>query len=299
FFDCHIARTFWLDLGINISQIHFQQNLWLLTLKDLNPPYDHGLYKWIKLLPFALWHLWLNRNHNTHNGKSDIPLSSTVKEKIIEYITHNQSPSNHNATVDIHVKWFPPPIGFYKLNIDGALSKHKKNGGISGVIRDATGKWRMGFHKKSYSHNHTMIELEALLTGLNIAHAYNFSPIEVETDSAEAIELLEKMQPTYSSIVLHCRSILKKLESPVVRHSLRQGNKVADVLSRLGCKLTQTNNPRILLAPPDIVKKKLQADQVGASSIKIVVWSTCNKLARFGNLSVIAGTNSDNVMSST
>ncbi|KAH0644534.1 hypothetical protein KY284_032418 [Solanum tuberosum] len=95
-------------------------------------------------------------------------------------------------------------------------------------------------------------------------------------DSVEAIKLLENMHPTYRSIILHCRSILKKLGNLVVRHSLRQGNKVADILSRLGCKLTHTNNPCILLSPPDIFKKKLKEDRDEVTSSKIVVQSTCN-----------------------
>lgn len=90
---------------------------------------------------------------------------------------------------------------------------------------------------------------------------------------------------------------MKKLGSPLVRHSLRQGNKVAHVLYRLGCKLTQTDNLRILLSPLDIVKKKLQADQLGASSSKIVLWSIYNNVARYDNLSVIESTNSYNIMS--
>ncbi|KAH0641835.1 hypothetical protein KY290_033455 [Solanum tuberosum] len=244
FFDCHIARNFQLDLGVNISQVSFQQDHGILTLKDLNPSHDQSSYQWIDLMPFALWQLWLNKNHNTHNGKSDLPLTSMVKNKTIEYITDNHSPGNHNAMVDIHVKWFPPPIGSYKLNTNGAFSKHKRKGGIVGVIRDVTGNWILGFHKRSSSHNHTMTELEALLNGLNITHSYNLMPIEIKMDSIEAIKLLENMHPTYHSIILHCRSILKKLGNPMVRHSLRQGNKVADILSRLGCKLTHTNQWR-------------------------------------------------------
>ncbi|KAG5618988.1 hypothetical protein H5410_018812 [Solanum commersonii] len=66
---------------------------------------------------------------------------------------------------------------------------------------------------------------------------------------------------------------------------VRQGNKVANLLSRLGFKLIHTTNSLILRTPPDVTKKKQKADQDGVSSSKIVVWSIRNKLARFDNIS--------------
>lgn len=60
----------------------------------------------------------------------------------------------------------------------------------------------MGFHKRSNSHYHIMTELEALLTGLIIAHSYNLTPIEIETNSVEVIQLLKNMQPPDCSIIL-------------------------------------------------------------------------------------------------
>lgn len=47
-----------------------------------------------------------------------------------------------------------------------------------------------------------MTELEALLTGLIIAHSYNLTPIEIETNSVEVIQLLKNMQPPDCSIIL-------------------------------------------------------------------------------------------------
>ncbi|KAG5615898.1 hypothetical protein H5410_015722 [Solanum commersonii] len=111
-----------------------------------------------------------------------------------------------------------------------------------------------------------MTELEALLNGLNIGHTYNLMPIENEINSIETMELLENIHLTYGSTLLSCRSTLKKLGNLVVCHSFRQGNKVDNILSRLGCKLTQTNNSLILLTLPDIAKKKLKANQDGVSS---------------------------------
>ncbi|XP_055827571.1 uncharacterized protein LOC129895823 [Solanum dulcamara] len=123
----------------------------------------------------------------------------------------------------------PPSWSLYKLNPDDSFSKHKGELGIGGLIRDDSRTWILGFYKRSYSLYYTLTELEALYEGLNIAQTHKLT--------------------------------LKKLGNPVVRHSFRQANKVADVLSRFGAELTMTNNPLILLTPTDKAKEKLKADQ--------------------------------------
>ena len=36
--------------------------------------------------------------------------------------------------------WFPPPLGSFKLNVDGGAFGNLGNAGLGGVIRDGTGK---------------------------------------------------------------------------------------------------------------------------------------------------------------
>ncbi|KAK4714100.1 hypothetical protein R3W88_020007 [Solanum pinnatisectum] len=151
----------------------------------------------------------------------------------------------------------------------------------------------VGFHKRIQCQSHTISEIEALLNGLQIAYAHNLLPLEVETDSLEILQLLGNSPPAYTSIIMSCRSMLKKLGNPTVRHNFREANMVADVLSKIGAKLTMTNQPYILLSPPDAVKDYLTADLGGVLSNKLILWSTLNKLAPFGNLSVLNSTSTD------
>ena len=41
------------------------------------------------------------------------------------------------------VKWVKPPLGWFKLNIDGSSNQHR--GLARGVIGDAFGNWVVGF----------------------------------------------------------------------------------------------------------------------------------------------------------
>lgn len=67
--------------------------------------------------------------------------------------------TNHPTTT-IHVKWAPPTMGTYKLNIDGAIKK--SNRGLGGVFRDHRGNWVIGFTEKKPLTNSILAELQAL-----------------------------------------------------------------------------------------------------------------------------------------
>lgn len=59
-------------------------------------------------------------------------------------------------------------------------------------------------------------------------------------------------------------------------------------MSKLGIKLTPSNQATILSAPPDHAMSLVKDDQQRAISTKLVLRTTCNKLAGFGNLTVLA-----------
>lgn len=57
----------------------------------------------------------------------------------------------------------------------------------------------------------------------------------------------------------------------MVRHSFRQGNKVADIFFRLGFKLIITSNSVIIRSPSNVVKDILKTDQDKVPSAKVIV----------------------------
>ena len=58
-------------------------------------------------------------------------------------------------------------------------------------------------------------------------------------------------------------------------------------MSKLGTKLTPSNQATILPAPPDHIVSLVKDDQRGAIYTKLVLRITCNKLASFGELAVM------------
>ena len=69
-------------------------------------------------------------------------------------------------------------------------------------------------------------------------------------------------------------------------------------MSRPCTKLTPSDQATILSAPPDHTMSLVKDDQQRAISNKLVLRTTCNKLAGFGNLTVLAnyGNNAEKEM---
>ena len=122
-------------------------------------------------------------------------------------------------------------------------------------------------------------EIKVLLGGLKLVVDCSIVPTEIELDSIEAIEALENSQPIYMRKINHSRLLMKRLGNPPIRHSFRKANKVADFLSGPGTKLSPSDQATILSAPPDHTMSLVKDDQQRAIYTKLVLRTTCNKLA--------------------
>ncbi|KAK6775850.1 hypothetical protein RDI58_026851 [Solanum bulbocastanum] len=98
-----------------------------------------NLSSWPDFFPFALWSLWINRNHNTFNNKSSLLLPSVVKNKTLESCCYSNHAQNPQASDLMSIKWSPPTTRTFKLNTNGSFSKDRSKGGTGGVIRDHNG----------------------------------------------------------------------------------------------------------------------------------------------------------------
>lgn len=141
---------------------------------------SNHLVRWNILFPFAMWHIWINRNHNVFNKTLKQVSSSKVIARTIEltYATNTLSGGN-NSTNIINIKWNPPPRGTFKLNIDVSFNNLHHYGGIGGVIRDERGNWKIGFRHKLVGLNPTHMELLSLTKGVELAYQFRLMPLEI------------------------------------------------------------------------------------------------------------------------
>lgn len=62
-----------MDLGLNVTTLPYHQTHWLQLIKDINLPIHNFPLTWDIFFPFALWHIWKNRNRNVFNGTNLLP----------------------------------------------------------------------------------------------------------------------------------------------------------------------------------------------------------------------------------
>lgn len=178
----------------------------------------------------------------------------------MEFVFLADCESTDDTPIPIHIRWLNPP-GFLKLNTNASFTKHVMvlPGGSVCVIRNSDGKWVVDFSGSFAALNATYSEFLALLQGSQLAHDRHLFPIKIGVDSTKIYMILEKVPPLYNFIVWYCRWLLKKLGSPVLRHSFREANGVADFLPRMVAKL-QGDHVNILLSLPKHALPVMEAD---------------------------------------
>ncbi|XP_052112461.1 uncharacterized protein LOC127744218 [Arachis duranensis] len=179
--DCFYAKSIWRKLfppiGIN-SFFNTDLNEWLLqNLKSNN--------KWSCLFGVAVSTMWYLRNKLVFNGESVLVTTAVnqIRARSEEFgrvvQTNLTLRNNHNSGAS-NIRWSRPEKGYIKVNVDGSWFSHKNNAACGGVFRDANGKFMSRF---------------AVIHGLNIATTNGYHNLVVESDSAAAINFINRGCP--------------------------------------------------------------------------------------------------------
>ncbi|WMV24833.1 hypothetical protein MTR67_018218 [Solanum verrucosum] len=247
FLRCPIAIEFWTSLNISIPSDHPQ---WILHFLQSNQPLENRHLTWTCFLPFALWHIWLNRNNNVFKQcSSPVPIPNLIS-RVLEFLFSTKPLKKDITKINFSVKWFPPSCTGLKFNFDGAFNSNSLNHGIGVVFRDSAGNWSAGFFNKAKGINACHMELQAFHEGLMLAISKNLSVSEIETDAIDIINMLDQPPPLFSNLLSLCRSALRNLENPQIRYNFREGNKVAHKLATEGPKRATTYDMVFLMEPP-------------------------------------------------
>nr|XP_016478792.1 PREDICTED: uncharacterized protein LOC107800150 [Nicotiana tabacum] len=115
----------------------------------------------------------------------------------MEYKLLTDKESNPNTKKTIRIRWHMPPDGWYKLNIDGAFKAKKLHCGLSGVIRNRSGDWVVGFYNYTHAATPLQVELLALKHGLQLVWDLQLKPLKIETSSTDVLKCLDHGYPTY------------------------------------------------------------------------------------------------------
>ncbi|KAK1300209.1 hypothetical protein QJS10_CPB13g00247 [Acorus calamus] len=253
FFDCAFSSYIWKTIlrkaGLQPPPISSITN-WTEWL-DSNCK-AHPLNTLIQcILSTTIWFIWAERNARIFRGKAEH--KSRVLGKIltsikIQFQGHTVRAMASPAldimaaqfSIQVHpleeqlteVLWCPPPLSWCKVNSDGSLGPDRA--GYGHLIRDSNAHLITGAATRSDLFSINILELKALLAGLEQALASGFTQVWLESDSKTAISwVLGRGTPPWTATrtLRSIQTLLSKVQDWKISHIPREGNKPADFLA--------------------------------------------------------------------
>ncbi|KAK8598510.1 hypothetical protein V6N13_094479 [Hibiscus sabdariffa] len=191
-----------------------------------------------------LWNIWRQRNDRVFNNVTDEWGSIITRSKWLAATSAaaavapcNQSSilSGSIAVGNLVVHWNPPTDGWLKLNTDVARSPIDGRASCEGVLRDHEGNWIQGFTKFIGRCSVVETELWGIATGMELAWLFGCWNLIVESDSADALRMLQRRSPKNGpfTITNHLFQLCNKDWRTEFSKVARRNNGVADGLAKL------------------------------------------------------------------
>ncbi|KAF3947564.1 hypothetical protein CMV_026318, partial [Castanea mollissima] len=137
FWGCELASAVWQmanlkALGLTAIAPNFLDLFW--CVKEAKPSQD------IDTFAALAWSIWNNRNAVRHGetGRTALQIFEASRAFLNEFQSCSEfprPPRPHGPGF-----WKPPPLGWYKVNVDGAAFKELGHCGIGVVIRNDKGQ---------------------------------------------------------------------------------------------------------------------------------------------------------------
>ncbi|KAK4285196.1 hypothetical protein QN277_001926 [Acacia crassicarpa] len=199
--------------------------------------------EWRQQFILICWWLWRPRNSFVFEGKKisndTIQLSVDATRGSIQD-AHDRfftAVGRQGKAVEHETRWKPPPEGWVKINTDGAFSYFEVGVACGGVIRDAHGNFLRGFMFKGMEGDSLSAKLWGCLHSLKLAWDLGHRQVILEADSAEAIDLMKKVNHDLHAdggLVEEIRCLMERDWRLEVDHINRWANTTADHLTKAG-----------------------------------------------------------------
>ncbi|GMJ02722.1 hypothetical protein like AT2G34320 [Hibiscus trionum] len=137
------------------------------------------------------------------------------------------------------MSWRTPPLGYLKMNVDGAMLRNGNGGGIGGILRDPEGRTLMTFSELTGPGPPILAKLLAIRFGLALFNALypgNNQRLILECDCQTAVNWISNpalCTPIFKEIVLEIGR-LSKVGDRKLRIIPRAINIEADQLAKEG-----------------------------------------------------------------
>ncbi|KAF3659745.1 Ubiquitin carboxyl-terminal hydrolase 12 [Capsicum annuum] len=141
------------------------------------------------------------------------------------------------------------------INTDASVTCQSGPGKLGGVFRDHEGSWTLGYTKDLLHVDAHEVELLAILEGLRITLSRNLFPLEINSDSTTAINMIQTNHLGFCNIIYECRKL----------------NKIADALAKSRGREPHFGQLQLLTVPPLFIHDLLEADKSGTTYPRRVI----------------------------
>lgn len=268
---CPIAEAVWTNINIGdksgtSNPLDF--NNWL-TRNVTGTGDDQRSKKRKARCAITIWWIWKWRNDVIFNGtnrdvKDKVEWLHNQFKEVEGALERNEGPTVRTRREDRRAHpWTPPEANWIKINTDGCVSKqnHATSGG---VFRNSDAVFLGAFAGKNGMCTPLEAELWGMHTGLNQAWEKGYRRVELETDCAKAVKLVndsEDYEGTARNLVELCRNLKKRRWDVKINYIPREQNRVADAFAKRG--QNQHEDYRWVDDPPLDIMPLLRQDEIG------------------------------------
>ncbi|KAF7829880.1 putative ribonuclease H-like domain-containing protein [Senna tora] len=187
-----------------------------------------------------LWQQWnksqIIKIHRTASNGSAPEKKKSLVARDAEFTFLSPNPIIRNGLVPIVLRWEPPALGWFKLNVDGSCLGPNSYIAAAGVIRNDNGNWVNGIAQFCGIGTSIQAELWGLYIGLIKAKELGIQLIEVECDCKAVVNFMSCSNISdahpLAPLIYMCRSFLPQFSQCIVRHIYREKNSCTDLLAK-------------------------------------------------------------------
>ncbi|XP_042939615.1 uncharacterized protein LOC122274667 [Carya illinoinensis] len=227
-----------LPTGLNLIKRHVDIDPKCCLCAEQDEDLGHAIVFYPQLIEFWKSQLPKLRNRKIHDVVV-LPIKQVVDHALS--IQSNYASCSQQKNLN-HTKlngfWSPPPEGFLKLNIDGALFFYQKKARVGPVLRDGRGEVIFAASKiECFIEGPKTIELVAVLRGLQLCIQSGISKLMVESDCKLLVEKLQQESQQDAShlgnLTFEVKRLMSHLDVRLCKHVSCLDNSVAHKLARM------------------------------------------------------------------
>ena len=193
-----------------------------------------GTQKDLEKIFGVAWRIWYNRNQVLHeaNGTFETHIWGAAIHMIEDFKEANGLKIKHMGDKKDH--WEPPLVGYYTINVDGAIPLANGHSGIGVVVRDSDSRFVAALSlplQGRYSIEET--EVAAVEQGCVLAIKLGLEKVILESNSLLTIQTIET-NDVRGAVGHYMKGIVQSFcnfQESKIRHINRTSNKITHELA--------------------------------------------------------------------